>query len=436
MADPVVQQHEELLRLPMETMLVPSAISVAVSEGSADALECLLSSAWTQRLLRSRDATIHGVSLARLLCTAVRCGHVECVRVLLAHGASPLATGVRHEPPLVVACHGADGIELVDMLLAHGASLGLLPHQHQHEADEEHAMTTAAATLVAAIEAGSVAKVARLLASGCDPNATSSSAHPSPLESAVRECNATVVQLLLNAGANTDMNTNATPSDWSLLTTAIQCGHATGCDGYRDVVHALLAFGCDPNAELRHRNHDFEHSLPLRYEPLVGTALFDHLLESGEFPFASDLVVARSTVLLVEIRTAPLSSVGAVPSLLEFGADIEWRGPLGWRALHVAATRRHVEFVRLLLMHSADANARDDSGETPLLHAIAPSRDIHGAVVDGLTLAQAQLETVRLLLRAGANVEGVTTYRGRTPLQEAEHHGLHEIVQLLRQSVA
>ncbi|GLE05709.1 hypothetical protein PINS_up014755 [Pythium insidiosum] len=45
----------------------------------------------------------------------------------------------------------------------------LICYQHEHE--HEHAMAAAAAARLTAVDAGNVTTVARLLSSGCDPNA-------------------------------------------------------------------------------------------------------------------------------------------------------------------------------------------------------------------------------------------------------------------------
>jgi len=52
--------------------------------------------------------------------------------------------------------------------------------------------------------------------------------------------------------------------------------------------------------------------------------------------------------------------------LLEHSADVNARDDDGWTPLHFAAYNDHVDVAELLLRHGADAGARDNEGLTPL----------------------------------------------------------------------
>jgi ankyrin repeat protein len=88
----------------------------------------------------------------------------------------------------------------------------------------------------------------------------------------------------------------------------------------------------------------------------------------------------------------------------------------GYRPLHKAVEKGHVEIVRVLLDAGARIDAPDINGFTPL----------HVAVKCG------QLETVRELLERRANIDSQSYQARRTPLQLAVKKDDHRMVSLLR----
>jgi ankyrin repeat protein len=108
-------------------------------------------------------------------------------------------------------------------------------------------------------------------------------------------------------------------------------------------------------------------------------------------------------------------------ALLARGADpnLAARNPMRVQPLHSAVANRDsaaaLALAELLLRHGADANARQEGGNTPL----------HEAAFHG------EAALARLLLAYGADPAQANT-EGQTPLSLAEKHGHAEVLALLR----
>jgi ankyrin repeat protein len=121
----------------------------------------------------------------------------------------------------------------------------------------------------------------------------------------------------------------------------------------------------------------------------------------------------RRRVLSDRLLTAAiLGNTGAVRVLLALGADANAKDEEGETSLMLAA--QDVGAVRLLLAWGADVNAKDASGETPLLGAVREDA----------------LAVVRLLLASGADVNAADEAH-HTALMSAAYSGQTDIVRLL-----
>lgn len=93
-----------------------------------------------------------------------------------------------------------------------------------------------------------------------------------------------------------------------------------------------------------------------------------------------------------------LQNIAEVKRHLAGGAEVDARGPHGYTLLHWAVAGRNAELVGLLLQAGAHADARNDSGITPMQLCFAETD------YDGYYHIDA--ECLRLLLEAGANPHG------------------------------
>ncbi len=153
-----------------------------------------------------------------------------------------------------------------------------------------------------------------------------------------------------------------------------------------NTVDLLLRAGANVNASNRYG------ATPLWMASTEGNAgMVETLLTAGANPRLQAL--GGEPVLMTAARAGSLEAVRA---LLAHGADVNTREVRhGQTALMAAAGGRdpHPEIVQALLEHGADVNVRANGGLTPLLFAVR----------------QGDLESARLLVKAGANVNEQAT---------------------------
>lgn len=161
---------------------------------------------------------------------------------------------------------------------------------------------------------------------------------------------------------------------------------------------------------------------------------------------------------------------------IAWGSDLNQTLPGGLPPLHMAAAEGHLVIARLLVKHGATLDGPDGAGRTPLFQALRHGRtpvaglllkmgakldanamlwllledqgldrdslgllleqgaDINqrrnGATPLGAAIALNNLDLVKVLVRAGANVD-LPDAEGRTPLQQATERGNADIIRHL-----
>lgn len=360
---------------------------------------------------------------------AVRHDDTEFARQLVAVGADVKLATRYGITPLALACENGNAA-IVELLLTHGA-------------DPNTASPGGETPLMTAARTGRVAAVEALIAAGVPVDATERKGQTA-LMWAAAEGNTEVVDALLNAGANYRIQLD---SGFTPLFFAVREGR-TAC------VKRLLAAGDDVNQVL--------HSKRSPKSSKATNALL-MVVENGHFELAA--------------------------ALLDAGADPNAH-PHGYSALHAITWVRKpirgdgdpppygsgrltaLDFVRLLVKHKADINARLENGvsgrglftttgstpfelaaqtgDLPLLELLVklgadpsiPNADrcppllaaagvgALGAGDESAGTEEEAVETVDLLLKLGANINAVDD-NGETAMHGAAYQSRDKLIQFL-----
>lgn len=150
------------------------------------------------------------------------------------------------------------------------------------------------------------------------------------------------------------------------------------------------------------------------------------------------------------LKAAQAGDIPEMEKWLAKGVHIDTRNSSGETALRIAAVNNDLVTTRFLLDKGANPNITDTAGRSPLSRAAgegfnallklllaAPDIDVDAQKKDGdtalrLAVVNNQVESVRLLLEAGANPD-IQNADGNTPLIRAVAQGYTEITKLLLQ---
>lgn len=215
--------------------------------------------------------------------------------------------------------------------------------------------------LIDAIKAGDDVRLKELLAANPGLANTRNEQGETPILAAAYRLRTDVIQLLLDAGAETDI-------------------HEAAAVGQLDRVRAFTA--ANPPS--------VNSWSPDGFTPLGLASFFGHkeivafLVASG----AEVNVVSRNDFKVMPLHSAASARhTGVAEILLEHGAAVNATQEAGYTPLHSAANNGQEEMVRLLLAHGADVNAKSPDGITPL--QLAVERD-HSAIAELLRKSGAQ----------------------------------------------
>ncbi|MBV9849495.1 MAG: ankyrin repeat domain-containing protein [Armatimonadetes bacterium] len=386
------------------------------------------------RLLLATGANVnarddHGVTPLML---AASNGHPEAVQLLVAHGADVNVRDGAGRSALMYAITIAQASEaqtsLTRLLLAHGAD----PNARNDAG--ESVLSLAAqdgppAAVQAVLDAGGTldsrqalddaAFVARLenvkvlLATAADPN-TRRSVTTSALQSAILQGNTDAtkdtIKFLIEQGADAGAKDNF---GWTPLITEAYAGNL-------DMVQYLLAHGADINGQDDNGDTALRHVAEFLVPgPGLNTEHRKDLGKTAEFLLAqgADVNIPNrpGRTLLVDavgnlsLMRLLLSRLNDSRALLPTKPDVNARNSSGQTPLMIALQQGYTEAAALLMTYGADARTRSRYGETALWIALQHMNEAE---------SQHQPDIVPLLITKGADVNARND-AGLTPLMMA-----------------
>jgi ankyrin repeat protein len=426
-------------------------LHLAAQAGSTEIVQLLLQAgARLDADARDQDTPLH---------EAAGEGKTAVVQMLLAAGADVNMGDRTHMTPLIDAVHGGS-VETTKFLLEHGADV--------------HKATWRESPLSAAVSKGTPAMVALLIGAGADVNTEAiGGAHSEPrplLTIAGERGNLEILGQLLSAGAKVDAGSKRIPS---ALENAVNGGHV-------EAVRLLLAAGADARARLAYKEDTLLH-LAAKKGQLDAIKL---LLDAGaainaegsqnETPLHAAVRDGRlEAVKLLIARGADLASKGRPgrsPLCLAYESRGEGYngtgdrtarqqviktlivqsssfidtvvGSRGCRLFWQAAGNGDVDTVKALLAAGASPNDRDASpliraaeeGQAEIIRILVAAKAnvnetdnngytaLHKLLARSMKPDENPVESVRVLLAAGAKANTVVGYNGNTPLHEAVTH--------------
>lgn len=432
LTEPAVPHSHDVLQLLLMSGLVPtttlSNVDPSVGVASVRTLESRLSVS----LLGSPEGQ-------SLLAKAAHEGSANMTKLLLSRGSDPLASDHQGQSAITLASRQGH-VHIVSVLLDWAKS------QRPQTAVQmmEHADNEGWTALRSAAWGGHATVVRLLLDAGADVDGSDNEGRTA-LRAAAWGGHEEVVLTLLNYGATVD---KADVKGRTPLIAAAYMGHyeaveilldhdaqvdladgdgrtalsvaalcvptAAGVKSYGEVANLLLDRGANPG----HR--DYDGMTPLLLAAYEGRDnVVELLLEAGadvdETP-GPDGNLSSAAAVTPLLAAAAMGHMKTVSRLLFWGAAVDAIDCEGRTALCLAAARGSVEVVRALLDRGLDENHKDDLGWTPL----------HAAACEGHRSVCATLTERGSMARVGE-----MDIEGRTPLILAAQEGHLSTVRLL-----
>jgi uncharacterized protein len=321
---------------------------------------------------------------------AVQWDDLDTATLLLRAGADPNASNDYGVTPLGLACANGDNPAMVELLLKSGATV------------EAATSRTSETALMMAARTGSVAAIKLLVAAGAEVNAREVVLGQTALMWAATEGNTDVVQFLLEFGADVHAKSNAgyTPLLFAARTGDVQLSQllldkgANVNEAATDGETALLI------ATIRSHTTLGKFLLDKGADPNLGPGYTPLHWAAGDWTSNPDVIVDEA--LLSE--------------------DDEW-SPL--EGLH---GRAKTDFLKLLLAHGADPNARAEGNPPERRGRILSGRARGGALAGAtpflIAARDGDVTVMRLLVAAGADPL-LANKQKTTPLMMAAGVGVH-----------
>ncbi|ACB50810.1 hypothetical protein cce_1460 [Crocosphaera subtropica ATCC 51142] len=210
------------------------------------------------------------------------------------------------------------------------------------------------------------------------------------------------------------------------------------CDGNMPLVKALIENGANVNIVSDNGYYALVHAAEQGYQDI-----FDYLLrytvselrEEAEQALRKGIIYRqRLNDKLTENFTevAALNDLQGVINAINNKVNINAFDSEGCTALYLAAGNHHPSIVHILLKVGANIElGREDDGETPLINSASDTYLIYPRRSYSIdTIQVKQLEVIKTLLKAGANVNA-KTIEGWNALEAAANANNVEIVKIL-----
>ena len=374
------------------------------------------------------DVERTAVQCETLMHAAARGGNLEVVRELLQHGASVNATTATGHTPLLIACAGShteiarsllehradvnasaatvtpvfqvlvdatDNVELMSILLDHGADLNL----HNRSLTWHFSFACRASPKIARV----------LLDRGADIHGASN--YSPPIVVAPMSGDIELIDVLLERKADLHTESKVGPYWGTPLAMAAAAGKPLA-------VSHLLALG----ARLHSTVPPLAYAISTQhYEQYPNVSRFNSK-EEDLCQAISMLIEARSDVNGLSLERTPLlyRAAGYLPTrvieiLLDAKANVDATGNWDRTPLYEAAYWDRIETVKLLLARRANPNHLSHDGQSPL----------HFAVTRG------SLRGAKLLIDAHADVNACARQSRLGPIHQALSSDRPELVELL-----
>jgi ankyrin repeat protein len=383
-----------------------SALSLAAGAGKDDAVELLL-------LKRAQpDQANHGGRTP--LAEAAAGGHLATASLLIANNAQVNAGAGAGEPALTVAAQAGDGA-LVGLLLEKKAS---------PDSADRYGWTA----FNHAASRGHQAVMRQLQGHGATAGRASSTAQEAPTASALPGPAAVLPPAPQASSTVIVEGGNATPLG-STRTTAITDTTTTTVVVTRPA-YAAPAMSATPAgsaaAVLTSLRKAVESNDLEALNQIVTAHPDDHAMLNQPIAFERrrGLLPAGSYTLLM--LAAAHGHAPMVEALLALGADANARGSDGMSALLLAVRHRQIGTVDALLKAGAEVDAQAEDGNTAVMLALARrDANVVKVLLEGVSnpedasaclrqaAARGYVNTVRLLIKAGADVNGFDDVKGK-----------------------